>query len=271
MLELTQRLFRNRALVGTLVARELKARYRGSVLGFLWSLVNPLVLLVVYTFVFRYIFQPKFGEGADPYALFLMCGLFPWIWVATSWQEGVVSLTTNAGLIRKAVFPAEVLPTVSVLSNLVHFVFALPVLLVALAVGRYLGFPVGGPGALLAPFVIALQFLMVGGVTLALSALNVHFKDVKDIVNNVLALLFYLTPVIYPLSMLRDLDIPYLHGIVYWVNPVSPFTVAYQRVFFDGVAPALDLWLHMAAWSVAAWIVGAWVFDRLSDSLAEAA
>ena len=115
-----------RGLLWTLVVRELKARYRGSLLGYLWSLVNPLLLLAVYTFVFNYIFKPRM-EGADPYALFLMTGLFPWIWASTSLLEGTVSLSANAGLIRKAVFPAEVLPTVSVVSNLVHFLFALPI------------------------------------------------------------------------------------------------------------------------------------------------
>ena len=127
MSQVAKRLFVFRGLLWTLVVRELKARYRGSFLGYFWSLVNPLLLLAVYTFVFNYIFRPRM-EGADPYALFLMTGLFPWVWASTSLLEGTVSLTANAGLIRKAVFPAEVLPVVNVLANLVHFLFALPIL-----------------------------------------------------------------------------------------------------------------------------------------------
>ncbi|MGH9464038.1 MAG: ABC transporter permease, partial [Thermoanaerobaculia bacterium] len=141
------RLLRFRGLLATLVLRELKARYRGSLLGFVWSLVTPLVLLGVYTFVFTYIFDPRF-EGADPYVLFLATGLFPWTWIATSLQEGTQALLANAGLIRKAVFPAEVLPMVAVVANLVHFLFALPILAGALLLGRAQGYAVGGWGAL---------------------------------------------------------------------------------------------------------------------------
>ena len=96
MSQVAKRLFGFRGLLLTLVVRELKARYRGSLLGYFWSLINPLLLLAVYTFVFNYIFRPRM-EGADPYALFLMTGLFPWIWVSASLLEGTVSLTGNAG------------------------------------------------------------------------------------------------------------------------------------------------------------------------------
>src|ERR1043166_1907256 len=104
------------------VARQI-FRSRGSVLGFLWSLTNPLLLLAVYTFVFSVVFKAR-ATRVDPYALFVVCGLFPWIWLSTSTLEGSMSLIANSGLIRKAVFPAELLPMVTVLSNLVHLLFA---------------------------------------------------------------------------------------------------------------------------------------------------
>jgi hypothetical protein len=150
-----------RGLLATLVGRELKARYRGSVLGYFWSLVNPLLLLAVYTFVFSFVFRPRIG-GTEPYALFLMTGLFPWIWVSGSLLEGTQSLTANAGLIRKAVFPAQVLPLVPVVSNLVHFLLAVPILAGALVVGRMMGFEVGGWSALLLPAIIALELPVIG-------------------------------------------------------------------------------------------------------------
>ena len=190
MTKVADSLFRFRGLLATLVSRELKARYRGSVLGFFWSLVTPLLLLGVYTFVFSVVFKPRF-EGTNPYVLFLMTGLFPWTWVATSLMEGTQSLTANAGLIRKAVFPAEVLPMASVFSNLVHLLFAVPILVAGLIVGRVLGFPIGGWEVVLFPVVVVLQLPALGGLSLGLAALNVHFKDVKDIVANLLALLFY--------------------------------------------------------------------------------
>ena len=267
MLELSGRILRHRGLLATLVARELKARYRGSLLGFFWSLVNPLLLFLVYTFVFTQILPGGRAPGAQPYWLFLMIGLFPWIWASTSVLEGTVSLTTNASLIRKAVFPAEILPMVSVVSNLVHFLFAMPILAGALVVARLMGQPVGGWAVVLMPLVVALQLLVVGGFTLGLSALNVHFKDVKDIVQNLLTLLFFLTPIIYPLSFV---DSPLLRGLLVWANPVTAATLAYHDLLLRGLVPDALVWLPLAIWAVVAWTVGGWLFERLSDSLAEA-
>jgi len=269
MSQVAKRLFGFRGLLLTLVVRELKARYRGSLLGYFWSLINPLLLLAVYTFVFNYIFRPRM-EGADPYALFLMTGLFPWIWVSASLLEGTVSLTGNAGLIRKAVFPAEVLPMVTVLSNLVHFLFALPILAGALIVGRLMmGYPVGGWTAVLLPLVVLVQLPLLAGMSLGLAALNVHFKDVKDIVSNLLTLMFFLTPIIYVLTSI-PVEFGALRWVIAWANPFTPFTMGYQALLFHGVVPSPMLWLHMLAWTVVAWVTGSWLFGRLGENLAEA-
>src|SRR5512134_1993863 len=120
MLRNLARLGRYRGLIQSLVARELKARYRGSVLGFFWSFFNPLLLLLVYTFVFNKVLQAR-SPHADPYALFLFCGLLPWTWFATSLTESSGVLISGGNLIKKVLFPAEILPIVSVLANMVHF------------------------------------------------------------------------------------------------------------------------------------------------------
>lgn len=253
-----------RGLLGTLTARELKARYRGSALGFIWSLVNPLLLLLVYTLVFGFIFNPR-AEGSDPYPLFLISGLFPWIWISGALLEGTMSLINNAGLIRKAVFPAELLPMVSVLSNLVHFLLALPILAVALAVGRFLGYPVSGWTVLFLPLVVALELPMLSGLALGLAALNAHFKDVRDIVQNLLTLLFFLTPIIYALGSVPGA----LRGVIR-LNPFTPFILAYQETLFAGTVPGPWLWLQMVVVSAAAWAAGAWLFQRLRETLVEA-
>lgn len=266
MLRVAAQLFRFRGLLGTLTARELKARYRGSVLGFLWSLANPLLLLTVYTFVFSVVFQPRVA-GADPYALFVVSGLFPWIWLSTSMLEGSMSLLANGGLIRKAVFPAELLPMVSVLSNLVHLLLALPVILVALLASWLLGHGVGGTAALLLPAVILLHLPLVAGLAVGLSALTVHFKDARDLLANFLTLLFFLTPVLYPLESIRHIP------PVWWVvrlNPFTPFILAYQEVLFYGRNPTPELWAQMALVSFAAWFLGTWLFERLRETLVEA-
>ncbi|HKV13186.1 MAG TPA: ABC transporter permease [Thermoanaerobaculia bacterium] len=260
-------ILRFRGLLLTLTSRELKARYRGSVLGFLWSLANPLLLLAVYTFVFSVVFQPR-TAGADPYALFIVTGLFPWIWTSVSILEGSMSLLANSGLIRKAVFPAELLPMVAVLSNLVHFLFALPIVAVAIVAGRLLHYPVGGPGALFLPAVILLHLLMISGIALGAAALTVHFKDVRDLLANLLTLLFFLTPVLYPLDSIRHLP------LVWWVvrlNPFTPFLLAYQQTLFYGTFPDPILWIQMALVALAFWALGAGLFERLRETLVEAA
>src|SRR2546422_6707753 len=129
-------LIRYRGLIQSLVARELKARYRGSVLGFFWSFVNPLLLLLIYTFIFTTV-MPNRVEGVQPYALFMFCGILPWNWFSASLTEASGSLIAGGNLIKKVLFPAEVLPIVSVLANMVHFFLGLPILLLFLILYRH--------------------------------------------------------------------------------------------------------------------------------------
>lgn len=271
MFRVAHQLFRFRGLLATLTARELKARYRGSVLGFLWSLANPLLLLAVYSFVFGVLFRPARSAGiGGPYALFVVSGLFPWIWLSTSALEGSMSLISNAGLIRKAVFPAELLPMVVVLSNLVHLLLALPVIGAALAASWVLSDRgVGGSAVVLLPLVILLHLPMVAGLALGASALTVHFKDVRDLLANLLTLLFFLTPILYHLDFFAD-----GYRAMAWIvrlNPFTPFTLAYQQVLFHGTFPDPRLWAQMALVSLAFWVAGSSLFDRLRETLVEAA
>lgn len=272
MFRVALQLFRFRGLLATLTARELKARYRGSVLGFLWSLANPLLLLAVYSFVFGVLFQPARGQGIGegPYALFVVSGLFPWVWLSTSTLEGSMSLIANAGLIRKAVFPAEILPLVVVLSNLVHFLLALPVILVALVANWLLGGTGGGlVSVLFLPLVLLLHLPMVAGLALGTAALTVHFKDVRDLLANLFTLLFFLTPILYHLDFFGS-EWSVMHWLVR-LNPFTPFTLAYQEVLFYGRVPTPTLWAQMAILSLLVWGLGAALFDRLRETLAEAA
>jgi ABC-type polysaccharide/polyol phosphate export permease len=266
MLHSAAQLFRFRGLLATLTARELKARYRGSMLGFLWSLVNPLLLLAVYSFVFGFVFRRPVGGATEPYALFLIAGLFPWIWTSSSLLEGTLALTANAALLRKAVFPAELLPVVPVLANLVHFLLALPILAAALAAGRWFGHPVGGWGALLVPAVLLLQLPLLAGLALGLAALNAHFKDVRDLLGNLLTLLFFLAPILYPLGAVPGAP---LRALVR-ANPFTPFTLAWQATLFEGAVPPAAVWLQMAAVALVAWTAGAALFGRLRETLVEA-
>ncbi len=265
MFRLARSIFRYRSLLATLTGRELKARYRGSVLGYVWSLINPLLLLVVYTFVFSTIFAPR--DDVAPYGLFLATGVFPWLWLSASWMEGTSSLSANAGLIRKATFPAELLPIVSVLANLVHFAFALPVIGTAIWIFSGQGYEIGGWSTIATPLIALVQLPLVAGLALGFAALNAHFKDVKDLLANLLTLLFFMTPILYTLKPLEP------HRLVHWAvanNPLTPFILSYQQAIFFGHWPTPGLWLKMLVVSAVVWSLGAWIFDRLSDTLVEA-
>ena len=194
MLHRLAQLPRYRGLIQSLVARELKARYRGSVLGFFWSFINPLMLLLVYTFVFKYV-MPQAIKGIDNYPLFLFCGILPWTWFASSLTESSGVLIAGGNLIKKVLFPAEVLPIVTVTANMIHFFLALPILVVFLVVYRA---PLTFGELVWFPVVVAVQCVFTLGCALILSSLAVHFRDIRDILANILTLWFFATPIIYP-------------------------------------------------------------------------
>ncbi len=268
-MEQIKAIFRSRQLIATLTARDLKARYRGSVLGYFWSLANPLLLLTVYTIVFTNFFpRPE----VQPYALFLFTGILPWTFFAGAILESTTVIVTNGGLIKKVMFPAESLPFVVVLSHLVHFILAVPILLIALAIAVMTsGTPVTWSLAF-APVIALLLTLFVAGIALMTSSAAVLFRDLRDIVANLLNLGFFLTPIIYSIDS-SFLAKPLFGVSPRWLlrlNPMSPFVLAFQDVFFYGTMPsAVDLTLMILFAAGSLWL-GLVVFERLRDTLAEA-
>src|SRR6185503_10771820 len=268
---------RYRGLIQSLVARELKARYRGSALGMFWSFGNPLLLLLVYSTVFKYFVAAR--ADVQPYALFLCCGLLPWTWFAASLNESANSLVAGGNLIKKVLFPAEILPIVSVLANMVQFLLALPILAGFLL--YYANTPIVGPDGVAIPprvalhfaelvwlpLVVLVQLVLTTGLALLLSALTVHFRDIKDILSNVLTFWFFATPIIYPWFSVTHLK--------FWLdlNPFTPLAVSYQEILFnpENAFGHLSWLLALGAGSVAMFFAGYWVFDRLRDSFAEVA
>ena len=197
MLHNLAQLVRYRGLIQSLVARELKARYRGSVLGFFWSFINPLLLLLIYTFVFSVVLPGTHPKEIEPYALFMFCGILPWTWFSSSLSESANVLISGGNLIKKVLFPAEVLPIVTVLANMVHFFLGLPILAIFLI---YYRAPLNVVELLWFPVIVLVQFLLTTGLAFGLSALTVHFRDIKDILSNLLTFWFFATPIIYPMS-----------------------------------------------------------------------
>ncbi|HXI14643.1 MAG TPA: ABC transporter permease [Thermoanaerobaculia bacterium] len=263
MIASLQNLFRHRQLIGALTARDLKARYRGSVLGYFWSLANPLLLLFVYTLVFTKFF-PRPDEKA--FALFLFAGILPWTFFSGAILEATDSIFANAGLIKKVMFPAESLPLVVVLSHLTHFLLALPVLLVAALVYAVQGKVNLTLDIAFAPLLMLLQTIFIAGVAMIVSSASVLFRDLKDLVANLLHLGFFLTPVIYRLDRVPS---GWLRSLLK-LNPMTPFMLGYQDIFFHGRPPRpIDLAL-MVLYAGVSLALGLTVFDRLRDTLAEA-
>jgi lipopolysaccharide transport system permease protein len=255
-------LLRYRQLIAALTVRDLKARYRGSVLGFFWSLANPLMLLGVYTLVFTKFF-PR--PDLQPFPLFLFAGILPWSFFAGAVLESTTSISSNAGLIKKVMFPAEALPLVVVMSHLVHFVLALPILLAALLIFHLMGEAPLSPVLLLAPVVMLLQTFFIAGIALMVSSASVLFRDLRDLIANLMQLFFFLTPVIYALDKIPQSMRALLH-----LNPMTPFVLAYQDIFFYGQPPGIWSSALMVLYAAVSLAVGFGVFERLRDTLAEA-
>lgn len=261
-----RRLVQYRVLIQTLVVRELTARYRGSVLGFLWTFIHPLMLLGVYTFVFTFVFEPQRGDNIRPYALYLFCGLLPWTWFSSALSEGTNSLVANGNLIKKIIFPAEVLPIVSVMHTGVNFVLGLPIYFAFWLLYKPEGLSVH---LLWLPLVVLVQLVLSLGLTLFLAALTVHYRDVRDLLANVLTLWFFGSPVIYSYSFLADKSPDGWAAALLQLNPMTHVIEGYHTAIFTGEM------LHWRRFGVTGLVAvlflsaGYYFFDRLRDSYAE--
>ncbi len=259
-----RRAYRQRALVLALVRRELSARYRGGALGFLWSFLNPLLLLLVYATVFRLVFAPR--ADVRPYALFLFGGVLVWGFASSALLDAVDTFRVNGPLLRKTTVSPEVFPAAAVGARLAHLLLALPVLAVAVAVAAVRGSVKAGAAVLEFPIVLVLLFLAIFGAALALAALAVHFGDVRDIAANLLTLAFFVTPVLYPTEA-----VPARFRWLLFANPLASFFAAiHDTLFFFRPVPASG-WLWMAGTAAVCLAAGGAVFERLRDSLAEEA
>ena len=257
-------LVRYRGLVQSLVARELKARYRGSVLGFFWSFINPLLLLLVYSFVFSYIMPAAQDARVQPFALFMFCGILPWTWFSSSLIESSNVLIAGGNLIKKVLFPAEILPIVTVLANMVHFFFGLAILAAFLIWHQR---PLNFAELALFPVVVLVQLVLTLGFSLLLAALTVHFRDLRDILSNLLTLWFFATPIIYPYFYFREED---WQRRLLEVNPFTHIAITYQEIlFFTGPVGHLRLLLILGLLSVVFFFFSYFIFDRLRDTFAE--
>lgn len=261
-----QELLRYRGLVHNLVVRDLKARYKRSVLGFLWSLLNPLGMMLVFTIVFTVIMPSQI----ENYPIFLLCGLLPWNYFTGALMLSINSVAGNANLVKKVYFPREALPISSVLAALVNFLLGLAVLIVVLIITR----AHFSPWLWLLPFVILIQTCFTLGVSLFLSAINVYYRDTLMIMDVVLLAWFFLTPVVYSITILPSsyeiLGVTVnLQRLMYILNPMASLIAAYRDLLYWGYRTDLDFFLRTAVTSIAVLIIGYWFFARHSHDFGE--
>lgn len=268
----------SRELLINLTMREVKGKYKRTVFGQLWSLANPLALMLIYTFVFALIFRitPEPGDpsGLNVFALWLLCGLLPWTFFANVLNSGIASLVSNAGLIQKVAFSRIVLPLSLVASAGYNWMFEMAVLVIALSI----------VGAFVLPWLplvlvaMALLALFAAGIALMLSIANVYFRDTQYFLTIILQLGMYMTPIIYPMSLVGDasadvggiLGTPVTIAGIYELNPMVHFVEVFRNLLYDNRFPDIQEWLVCLVWALGAAAVGVWVFHRNEKKLAEA-
>ena len=261
-----------------LTQREVRGKYKRTALGQLWSLANPIAAILIYTFVFSFIFQLQAPQG-DPsglenYALFLVCGLLPWLFFSRVLGQGVEVIVANAGLVQKVYFPRIVLPISLTAAISFSWLFEMGVLVVALLILQAFGL------IPLLPLVLVFMFLLAvfaSGVAMIASIINVYFRDMFYLVSVALQFWFYLTPILYPVSLVEAQSqrlgtIPGT-GIalidIYRINPMETFVAIFRNLLYDNRLPDANAVIVAVLWTAVATITGFWLFAKKEKQLAE--
>ena len=261
MLARARQSFNYRDLLVNLVVRDLKVRYKHSVLGFFWSLLNPLLLMLVFTFVFTALLPSDQTRPAFP--VFFLVALLPWNWCAASVAGTLGSIVNSGYLIKKVYFPRELLPLSVVLSNGVNFLLSLPALFFLMLVLR----PNFSPQLLYLPLLILTQALFLIGLGFFLSALNVYFRDTSVLVEVGLSAWFFLTPIIYDA---KDVAGGFVNWM-YYLNPMASIIANYRDILYytDPSSPDPLFMLRTLLTSIIVCALGYLFFMKLSKNFGE--
>lgn len=240
-----------RDLLVELVSRDLKIRYQRSALGLGWSLLKPLSQLAIFAVVFTSVLPLDIPN----YTTFVFTGVLVWAWFGSSLTSAIVSITGNREMVRRPGFPTRVLPALAILSNGVHFLLALPLLLICSLIET------GGPGLgiIALPLVIATQFLLMLAFSMLLAALHVFFRDLEHLATIAIMLGFYITPVFY-----RPLKAGHDFAFLTDFNPMAWILSAYRAILVEGVFPDPMIFVKVAAVSIPVLLAGTWFFNHVS-------
>lgn len=255
-MHLYNRLFPHRDTLKNLVLRNLRVRYKGSILGFSWAFLNPLLTMLILYVVFSKIMRIQIEQ----YPLFLLSALLPWSFFSLSLTDATHSIVDNANLVKKVYFPREILPLSYVLSNFINLLFNLAVLLPILIIFRAQGLKI----VYLLPVVLITHLVFTIGLALFLSCANVYFRDVSHILGIILMFWFYLTPVFYSIDM-----VPQHLRSIYLLNPMVSIITMYRNVLFEGRLPTMiNISIAMLVTMIML-LFGYFVFKRYEPSFAK--
>lgn len=255
-------LYRHRALIWSFAKRDLLARYKGSAVGLFWSVIHPLIMLVLYTFVFSTILKVRVGvgEGTEQFAIYLFCGMLPWNAFAEGLNRSTSVILENSNLIKRAIFPSEILPVYPVIAGIVNELIGLAILLAALLL---VGHPIT-PVMLLLPAIFVLQFVMTTGLAWIIAGATVFIRDLSQMLGVMLTLGVFLTPIFYPPSL-----VPQNMRVLLAVNPMYALVEAYRSLILKGQLPAWQSVTFLASIGAVVFIGGYRVFTRMQPAFAD--
>ncbi len=250
-------IYEYREMAVSLVKRDLKSRYQGSVLGFLWMFLNPLLQLSVYTIVFSTIMR----MGIDDFYLFMFVAFVPWLFFSTCLSAGTMVIFSQQDMVKKIYFPREILPLSFTVSQFVNMLLSFVVIFAVLI---FSGTGLNPAALLYLPAVMLIEFVLALGITCLISALTVYFRDLEHIMGIVSMAWMYLTPVIYPIEM-----VPEKYARFFYINPMTPVTIAYREILYYKRSPRIGTLADAAVMGILALAAGQFVFHRLQKRFVE--
>ncbi len=252
-----------RQMIVSLVKKDLTTRYKGSILGFLWTFINPLFQLLIYTIVFSYLLPG--GGDIDNFAMYLFVALIPWLFCSSSIQQGSMSVIINAGLVQKVYFPRIVLPISAVTSNFVNMLLSFIVVFVALLVtGTVLT-----PFAFLLPIIMVIEYFFVMGIAILVSAATVYLRDLEHVLSIFVMGWFYLAPIVYSTQIFAGRNVPAWALAIIYGNPITGIVNGYRDVLLYGRMPDFAAMIPAFICIALFLVIGVLVFNKLQKRFAE--